>query len=544
MVRLISVLFVLALLGFSIPSSAQQARRVVLVIGNGQYANHPAMANPANDARLVSDAFRRIGATVTLQTDASRADFISRLRAFRSQADGAEFAAIYFSGHGLEVNGVNWVIPTDAKLADERDLEFEAINFNLLMQAIAGARMRMLVLDAARDNPFVRGVATRAAGGRGLAPVDADDMMIIYSASPGQLAMDGSGTNSPFAVAFANVIQRPGMEIRMMAGLLRDSVMQATNGMQKPFVSATLGGEAFYLVPATAAPAPNATPVAPIPPRFAYSQQPRLALVIGNGDYNGDRDVDDVDPRIAETAGLMTDLPNAVNDGRDVAAALHAVKFDVTHIENVDQGVLTDAVVAFARKVRQQGPTAIAVVFYSGHGMQVNGVNFLIPSGARLPAGDLTALTPAEMEATLRPRAYALNDLLGLLPQPVDEDGRTGVNVVVLDACRNNPWDSRLRGVARGSRGGGLTVTDLPQRLVGTLIAFSTSPGDFAADGTGTNSPYTAALKARIAQQNLPVLNLFNEVQRDVRTGTKGSQIPWSNSSGIGNVCLGPCVPL
>lgn len=551
--RWLVVALALSVLGLVRADAQMPARgRVALVIANAQYTSHPALSTPKADAELVGGALRRAGFdSVTVVQDLSGNQFRRTLADFAGRADGAEIAFIYYAGHGLEVGGRNWLIPVDARLSAERDVEFEAVTLDAAISAMSGARTRILALDASRDNPFARNMreVTRAIGG-GLAPVSEDDLLVMYSTSPGMAAADGE-RNSPFAVALARRLVEPNVDVRILASLVRDDVISATAGRQRPFVSASLRGEAVYLVKGSAGrPSAPQSPVAnqpPAAPRFTFSAQPRLALVIGAGDYNKDGDLLDVDPLIVGPTGYMTDLPNALNDANDVHATLTQLRFDVTLIRNPEQGELADAVVEFARKVRRSGPNAIALVFYSGHGFQTNGVNFIVPAKAKLPDGDLSDRTPLEMESTLRPRAYVLNDLLGLLPEPgVSEGSGAGVNVIVLDACRNNPWDGRVRGVGRGGgavRGSGLVATDLPQRLTGTLVVFSTSSGDYARDGVGSNSPYTTALKARLPQENTSVLNLFNAIQRDVRVSTKGGQIPSTNNlGGVEDVCIGACV--
>ena len=128
-------------------------------------------------------------------------------------------AFVYFAGHGMEVGGVNWLIPTDAELAGDRDLEYEAIKTDLVLQALAGANLRVLVIDACRDNPFGRGwrSATRNTGA-GLAKIEADDVLVLFAAAPGRTASDGSEGNSPFAKALARRLPEPGVPIQLLGG--------------------------------------------------------------------------------------------------------------------------------------------------------------------------------------------------------------------------------------------------------------------------------------------------------------------------------------
>jgi hypothetical protein len=235
----------------------QPGRRVALVIGNAEYEKVPALANPANDARLVGDALRRAGfETVELRTDQNSTDFRSSLQAFATQAEGAEAALIYYAGHGIEAKGRNWLIPTDAALTGAGDLEAQAIDANLVVDALDKARIRVLVLDACRNNPFgaawpddVRAVS------RGLGAIEVDNVLVIFAAAPGQTAADGTGTNSPFASALAEYLPEPGLPVQFLGGLVRDAVLAATSEQQRPFISASITGQPYVFVPRRKAPA-------------------------------------------------------------------------------------------------------------------------------------------------------------------------------------------------------------------------------------------------------------------------------------------------
>lgn len=263
-----AVLAVVAVLVMAGPALAQAPRRVALVIGNGAYATAGALSNTHNDASLVSAALRQAGfTTVTTRTDLSTQGFQKALREFQTQADGAEVAVIYYAGHGIEAKGVNWLIPIDATLSDERALPYEAIDTNLALEAVAGARVRILLLDACRDNPFGRTwkAGTRSVT-RGLGRVEADDVLIVFAAAPGERAADGKGVNSPFAEAVARALPKSGVPVQLLGGVIRDDVMGATGQQQRPFVSASMTGEPFFLVGGTAqapaAPVQTAAPAA------------------------------------------------------------------------------------------------------------------------------------------------------------------------------------------------------------------------------------------------------------------------------------------
>ncbi|WP_374524716.1 caspase domain-containing protein [Sphingopyxis sp.] len=243
-------LFMLAALFFLAPTGAE-ARKVALIIGNSDYANTSHLTNPANDIKLVAASARQAGFDdVTLAPDLAVNEFQKAMRDFRAKADGAEVAMVYFAGHGIEAQGKNWLIPTDAQLKSDLDLPYEAINLDRMMEAVPRAQIRMVILDSCRNNPFGR---TWRSGTRavvnGLAGVEADDVLVIFAAGPGQTAADGTGANSPFAMSLAKRLPQPDLPVQLLGGAIRDDVLAATGGQQRPFVSASITGTPVYLVP-------------------------------------------------------------------------------------------------------------------------------------------------------------------------------------------------------------------------------------------------------------------------------------------------------
>lgn len=232
------------------PAGAE-ARKVALIIGNGDYANTSRLANPANDIRIIAASARQAGFDdVTVASDLAVNDFQKAMRDFRTKADGAEVAMVYYAGHGIEAQGKNWLIPTDAQLKSDLDLPYEAINLDRMMEAVSGAQIRMVILDSCRNNPFGRSwrSGTRAVL-TGLAGVEADDVLVIFAAAPGQTAADGTSGNSPFATSLAKRLPQPDTPVQLLGGLIRDDVLAATGGSQRPFVSASITGTPVYLVP-------------------------------------------------------------------------------------------------------------------------------------------------------------------------------------------------------------------------------------------------------------------------------------------------------
>jgi len=258
------------------------AKRAALLVGNAAYRSAGALSNPLNDVKLVAAALRKAEFDIVeVKSDLGIAEFRQALRRFQSEADGAEMALIYFAGHGIEAKGVNWLIPVDAELNLDRDLEYEAIRLELALEAVAGARRRILILDACRNNPFGRKWQSGSRSlDRGLGSLEVDDVLVLFAAAPGQTASDGAGSNSPFATALAKRIAEPGLIVQLLGGRVRDDVLLATGGAQRPFVSASIGGEPFYFVSpsgaATQAKQKGASEAAEAWDRVALSTSPQV----------------------------------------------------------------------------------------------------------------------------------------------------------------------------------------------------------------------------------------------------------------------------
>jgi uncharacterized caspase-like protein len=229
-------------------STAAPDRRVALVIANSQYRSVPVLRNPPRDADAVAAALREDGfESVDLATDLDRDGMVKALRAFRDKADQADWALVYFAGHGIEIDRHNYLVPTDAKLIDDRDVKDEAVSYESLLNAAGGARaLRLVVLDACRVNPFkdrmLRTVATRSPTDRGLAPPPETKpgTLVVYAAKDGEVAEDGEGVNSPFARSFVAQLKVPGREVRRLFDFVRDDVLAATKGRQQPFTYGSL----------------------------------------------------------------------------------------------------------------------------------------------------------------------------------------------------------------------------------------------------------------------------------------------------------------
>jgi tetratricopeptide (TPR) repeat protein len=227
--------------------------RVALVIGNSSYSNAGSLPNARGDAEKIAATLRRVGfSTVTLSLDLPREKISEALKSFAALADRADWAVVYYAGHGIEFGGANYLIPTDAKIASDRDISFETVSLDQVMIAVEGAqKLRLVILDACRDNPFAktmrRTMPTRSLG-RGLTRVEPEGAtLVVFAAKDGQVANDGdAGGNSPFATAFAKYIETPGLEINFLFRKVRDDVLTATGRRQEPFVYGSLPAAEFY----------------------------------------------------------------------------------------------------------------------------------------------------------------------------------------------------------------------------------------------------------------------------------------------------------
>lgn len=218
----------------------------------------------------------------------------------------------------------------------------------------------------------------------------------------------------------------------------------------------------------------------------------RLALVIGQSAYR-----------------TVPELPNAANDAKGMAELLGNAGFNVTAAPNLSQNDMRQAISDFAGKVSASGADTVALVFYAGHGLQIDGENYLVP----------VDLDP-KREADIPLQGVRLNDLLntlGALP--------TRARIFMLDACRNNPFP------ALSGAGHGLAIVDTKAGAPGSFISYSTSPGAEAEDGSGADSPYTTAALTVAKQPNVPIEEVFKRIRIAVAQSTDGRQIPWESSS-------------
>ncbi len=234
------------------PASAE--KRVALVVGNTHYEHSPALTNPANDAEDVARVLKSLGFEVLLGLDLDKRAFDLKVRDFALALSQADTALFFYAGHGLQVSLQNYLVPVDAKIARERDLDFEVVRLDFILKQMELERegkTNIVFLDACRDNPFTetlaRTMGTRAISiGRGLAEVQTGvGTFIAYSTQPGNVASDGSGRNSPFAAALKRHLPEPARNLTNIMINVRKDVLDATQGRQVPWDHSALT-EDFY----------------------------------------------------------------------------------------------------------------------------------------------------------------------------------------------------------------------------------------------------------------------------------------------------------
>ncbi len=235
--------------------SGPPKRRVALVIGNGAYTSVDRLQNPANDASAVAGALTRLGFDAVEKHDLGVGQMQRVLRDFEDRAEGAEWALVYYAGHGLEQNGKNWLIPVDAELTRATDLPDEAIPVDRVLDRLSGRiKLRMVILDACRTNPYLarmvmNGATTRAVA-QGLAAIDpTHGEVVFYAARDGSVAADGPGANSPFATALVQHMEEEGVELGRFFRKVTSRVLAMTKNQQEPFVYGRIPDEDFYFKP-------------------------------------------------------------------------------------------------------------------------------------------------------------------------------------------------------------------------------------------------------------------------------------------------------
>ncbi len=208
-------------------------KRVALVIGNSNYKNAP-LRNPVNDATDIAAKLKILGFDVTLKVDLTHSGFESTLKNFKYKASGSDIALLYYAGHGMEIDGFNYLIPTDAPIDDDEQLKYKSVNANFALDVISGAKKKIIILDACRNNPSSRSVMH---GGLGV--MSATNAFFAYSTSPGKTASDGNGRNSPYTTALLQALDIKNQTLPQLFQKV-SQIVTAKNHLQIPWTSSSL----------------------------------------------------------------------------------------------------------------------------------------------------------------------------------------------------------------------------------------------------------------------------------------------------------------
>ena len=343
--------------------------RMALVVGNSNYKNVPFLPNPSNNSGDVTQSFTRLGFSVTRLTDARLEDMQAALRQFGHAARDADIAVVYFAGHGMEVGGVNWLIPIDAALERDVDIDKEAVSLNAVIRAVQDAKFAMIILDACRTNPFApkmqRIVPVRAVD-RGLAPISRSaNMLVAYAAREGTTASDGIGRNSPFTSALLANLETPGVEIDLLFRRVTAAVRLQTKERQQPFVFGTLSKQAIYLKPAK----PSSTAPAGIESAAACD---RLAA----SPFDRDR---------------PTSVPGVEAGKLDVVAALSACEGAIRQYPQVARFYFQQGRASFQAKNYARARELYQTASSLGSSMAMYGLGVIYSEGLGIPKAEETA---------------------------------------------------------------------------------------------------------------------------------------------------------
>lgn len=262
-----------------LPSAANAEQgRIALVIGNGSYKETAALKNTKNDAAEISAALRRLNFDVLYGVDLDKRAMERLIRQFDQKLTGTEIALFFYAGHGIQASGQNFLVPVDARLTAEGDLDFESLPLNLILRRMEReAKTSLILLDACRDNPLARNLARRMGTrssiiGQGLAEVKTGvGTLISFSTQPGNVALDGDGRNSPYTTALLKHMESPGRDVLSILAAVRGDVVQATSGRQVPWEHTSLLGPLVLRKPLSSQtpPPPQSSqpnPVAPSAP--------------------------------------------------------------------------------------------------------------------------------------------------------------------------------------------------------------------------------------------------------------------------------------
>ncbi|OQX16651.1 MAG: hypothetical protein BWK80_40040 [Desulfobacteraceae bacterium IS3] len=243
-VRLTGVMICLAL-WLCFPSAGEAAKHA-LVIGNGNYEGVP-LSTPVNDADAMSSVLRSLGFSVKKKTDLNHEEMEDEIRAFGTRLSGGDTALFYFSGHGAQVNGINYLIPIGARIASADEIKFKAVNAEMVLgkMEVSGSQLNLIILDACRNNPF-KGWKSADQGLAAMVAPKGKETLIAYATAPGSVAGTGWGSESIYTKYLAEAMKTPGLKIEDVFKRVRASVRKETAGEQEPWIALSVEGD-YYL---------------------------------------------------------------------------------------------------------------------------------------------------------------------------------------------------------------------------------------------------------------------------------------------------------
>jgi uncharacterized caspase-like protein len=571
-IRLVAIVY-FGLAGLQTPATAE--RRLALAVGIDVYDNLPAveqLQKAVNDARAMGAALRALGFEATVEENLPRLAFVRAWQKFLHRLQPGDTAALFFAGHGVEVGGLNYLLPRDVPkvvVGEDRVLAAASIRFNELMDDLSGRKVRvaLFIVDACRDNPFRDGTGRSVGGTRGLVRVEpAKGSFVMYSAGAGEQALDrlpgaDASPNSVYTRTLLPILASPGLSLQEVALRVREQVVKVARSAgreQTPAYYDQLVGK-FMLKPGTADAKPpvalkaqsseveRAWTAAKDGTSIAVLEAFRRQYGASNGFYDrlAEARIDELkrqqfallkveeDKRRAEekrrravpaearrvalvignAAYKVGPLQSPVNDATAVAEAFERqLKFDKVMLgKDLGYEAFRAVLLEF---VREASNAKFGVIYFAGHGIEVAGRNFLIPVDATLASvGD------ADLEA------IRLDTLLDVLAEV------RGLKLVILDASRNNPFRGHRPTVAVSR---GLARVEPADN---TLVAFAARDGTVAAEPTGRrHSAYTEAFLKHVATPGLDVRLLFGRLREDVLAATKHQQEPYVYGSLGGQV--------
>ena len=463
-----------------------KGKRVAVVVGNENYAHLNRSELSANDAKAVAKIFTTAGfdsvvSSINADSKAFKAA-IDEIKAARTRLDGLyssdqaafrkaveagefiELLVFYFAGLGTNVAGKDVLVFTDAESVNsESQLGIEGVD-TLISELAEFAAKKVFILDTCTEQ-------------KSFLPAGDTETLVIVSASDGCPQIEPNAAHSVFVESLVQHISEPGEQLIAAFGRIYVDVQKRTVGLQRPRIFGWVD-------------------LAPLVPRVAPVEiKKRVALVIGNGNYD-----------------YAPPLINPKNDAKKIAEALTRLGFEVR--TELDLGILR-----FGQVMAEFAATAdgadVAIVYYSGHAIELQGVGYLMPVDAR-------PLTRAHIRNQLKPLRNIVSDL----------ENTSGLKLVIVDGCRNNPFAEKLAGIlgvpkAALGRPRGFAADEIEERQAGDLLAvFATLPGEVAYDGGEQNSPFTTALLKYVESVNVDIGKIFGMVYDDVKATTKGMQLP------------------